>query len=210
MQASDAAGWLGRLPPTADAELTLVRRLDSPFFNARPEGVPIRLLVVHGISLPEGEFGGPHVASLFLGRLDINAHPSFEGLRGVEVSAHFLIDRLGVCTQFVSIFDRAWHAGQSSFLGQTNCNDFSVGVELEGCDDQAYAPVQIDRLVQLCRCLSEASPSLRAVTGHSDIAPGRKTDPGPLFDWAGLQEKLAREAPEMQLFRGETPNYRVS
>lgn len=199
MPASDFDGWLLGLSPDQP-----IRRIPSPFFNARPEGQTIRLLVVHGISLPEGEYGGTAIEDLFLGRLNPDAHPSFEDLRGLEVSSHFLIDRQGVCTQFVSVFDRAWHAGRSSFLGQDNCNDFSVGIELEGCDREAYAPVQIERLAQLCGVLHRHCPTLKVLTGHSDIAPGRKTDPGPFFDWGGLASEIAAQAPEIQLFRLET------
>lgn len=159
------------------------RRVPSPNFDARPAGTAIELLVVHNISLPPGCFGGGYVERLFTNTLDPTADPYFETLIGLRVSAHFLIDRAGVVTQFVSCVDRAWHAGVSAFDGRTRCNDFSIGVELEGTDDSPFTDPQYVALAQLTHVLRAAYP-LRAVRGHADIAPARKTDPGPCFDWA--------------------------
>ncbi|WP_377702004.1 1,6-anhydro-N-acetylmuramyl-L-alanine amidase AmpD [Pseudoduganella sp. UC29_71] len=168
-------------------------RYASPFFNARPDGMAVELLVVHNISLPAGRFGGPHVSDLFTGRVDYNADPSFADLRGLEVSAHFFVRRDGRVVQYVSCNDRAWHAGLSSFQGRANCNDFSVGVELEGTDNVAFSPVQYEVLAALAAALQKRYP-LRFVTGHEHIAPGRKTDPGPCFDWDLLDRLLKEKA----------------
>jgi AmpD protein len=157
-------------------------RRDSPHFDPRPAGSAIELIVLHGISLPEGVFGTEHVDALFMGRLDPGAHADFEALRGLRVSSHFFIRRDGALTQYVSCEQRAWHAGVSSLWGRERCNDFSVGIELEGCDALAYAAPQYESLGALLGALLEAYP-VRAIAGHSDIAPGRKTDPGPHFDW---------------------------
>lgn len=169
--AIDAAGWC-----------TAAFRYDSPYYNARPPQADIRLLVIHNISLPAGQFGGAHVSDLFTGRVDYNADPSFADLRGLEVSAHFYIRRDGGLLQYVSCDDRAWHAGVSSFQGCDNCNDFSIGVELEGSDNVAFSHKQYEVLATLAVALQDRYP-LRFVTGHEHIAPGRKTDPGPLFSW---------------------------
>ena len=142
----------------------------------------IDLLVVHAISLPPGEFGGPWIDALFQNRLDPEAHPYFREIEGLEVSAHFLIRRDGGLHQYVSIDDRAWHAGASEWKGRARCNDFSIGVELEGADDVPFAEPQYDTLAALTRALFERLGSLD-LAGHSDIAPGRKTDPGPWFEW---------------------------
>jgi AmpD protein len=158
------------------------RWVPSPHFDPRPPQMPIDLLVLHAISLPAGEYGGDAIERLFTGRLDPGAHPTFASLQGLRVSAHFLVDRGGRLLQFVACGDRAWHAGESSFEGRARCNDFSIGVELEGCDTDPFAPAQYAALARLARTLAAAYP-LRAVRGHSDIAPGRKTDPGPHFDW---------------------------
>ncbi|WP_297912782.1 1,6-anhydro-N-acetylmuramyl-L-alanine amidase AmpD [Thiomonas sp.] len=157
-------------------------RRDSPHFDPRPAGSAIELIVLHGISLPEGEFGAGHVDALFMGRLDPGAHADFETLRGLRVSSHFFIRRDGKLAQYVSCEQRAWHAGVSSLWGRERCNDYSVGIELEGCDAMAYAAPQYESLGALLGALLEAYP-VRAIAGHSDIAPGRKTDPGPHFDW---------------------------
>ena len=157
-------------------------RLESPNFNERPAGTQISLLVIHNISLPAGRFGGPYISDLFLNRLDCDAEPSFESLRGVQVSSHFLIRRDGSLLQFVSAANRAWHAGASSFGGRSGCNDFSIGIELEGSDTQAFEAQQYSTLAELSAALITAYP-LTHITGHSHIAPGRKTDPGPYFDW---------------------------
>ncbi|MFZ6646427.1 1,6-anhydro-N-acetylmuramyl-L-alanine amidase AmpD [Undibacterium sp. TJN25] len=157
-------------------------RLESPNANERPDGTAISLLVIHNISLPAGRFGGPYISELFLNRLDSAADPSFESLRGVQVSSHFLIRRDGSLLQFVSAARRAWHAGASSFGGRSGCNDFSIGIELEGSDALPFEASQYRMLADLSAALITAYP-LTHVTGHSHIAPGRKTDPGPHFDW---------------------------
>ena len=158
-------------------------RESSPNFDARPAGGGIDLLVIHNISLPAGRFGGPFIADLFGNRLDYDADPSFDDLRALRVSSHFLIRRDGILMQFVSVADRAWHAGVSCFGERTGCNDFSIGVELEGTDFEPFAEVQYRVLADLTRALSGRYP-LRDAAGHEHIAPGRKTDPGPFFDWA--------------------------
>lgn len=157
-------------------------RRDCPHFDARPLREEVELVVLHGISLPQGVFGNEHVDALFMGTLDPAAHASFEVLRGLRVSAHFFIRRDGELRQYVSCEHRAWHAGASRLHGRERCNDFSVGIELEGCDALPYAPEQYDSLGALLGALLEAYP-VRAIAGHSDVAPGRKTDPGPHFDW---------------------------
>jgi AmpD protein len=147
------------------------------------------LIVVHGISLPPGEFGGPWVDDLFLGQLDPAAHPYFAAIAHLRVSAHLLIRRDGSVTQYVPFHLRAWHAGASVFGGRERCNDFSIGIELEGTDEVPYTDIQYARLASTILVLKRAYPSLDALAGHADIAPGRKTDPGPAFDWG----RLARE-----------------
>jgi AmpD protein len=171
----DKQGWLA---PSVDVTLR-----PSPNFNERPSDTAVSLLVVHNITLPPGQFGTPYITDLFLNQLDIAADPWFVKVEGLKVSAHFVIDRLGHITQFVSCDDRAWHAGASSFEGREQCNDFSIGIELEGTDDVPFEAVQYERLAALTQCLRARYP-LTAATGHSDIAPGRKTDPGPFFDWS--------------------------
>jgi len=170
------------------------RRCPSPNFNARPAGVCIDLLVIHGISLPAGHYGGPFIEALFLNQLDPHAHASFADLRDLRVSAHFLIRRDGALVQFVSTDDRAWHAGVSSFEGRSGCNDFSIGIELEGCDDEPYASFQYERLIGLTRVLCATYPGItpQRIVGHCDIAPGRKTDPGARFDWSGYRAGLTQ------------------
>ena len=162
------------------------RALPSPNHEARPAGAMPTLIVVHNISLPPGEFGGDAIGELFQNRLDCSAHPYYDThLRGMRVSSHFLIRRDGALEQFVSCDARAWHAGVSSFCGRERCNDFSIGVELEGTDDVPFEPAQYETLTALVRVLVERYP-IDALAGHSDIAPGRKTDPGPFFDWTRL------------------------
>jgi AmpD protein len=167
----DAAGWAAQ-----------AIRMPSPNFDQRADGVPVSLLVIHNISLPPGQFGGPFIEDLFLNRLDYNADPYFEQLKPLRVSAHFLIRRDGTVMQFVSARDRAWHAGASSFCGRERCNDFSVGIELEGTDFVPFEEAQYASLAALTAALKAAYP-LRDVAGHEHIAPGRKTDPGPFFEW---------------------------
>jgi AmpD protein len=168
----------------------LARQVRSPNRDARPEGTVVSLLVVHGISLPPGEYGGDAVTRLFTNRLDPRAHPYYAAIASIKVSAHFLIRRDGELIQFVSCFERAWHAGASAWKGRESCNDFSIGVELEGADDTAYAAAQYTMLARLVRVLRRAFP-IGDIVGHADIAPGRKTDPGPAFDWARLRRLLA-------------------
>jgi AmpD protein len=161
----------------------------SPHFDERPAGEKISLLVVHAISLPPGEFGGPFIDELFMGTLNPGAHPYFAGLAGVRVSAHFLIRRDGCVIQYVPCDKRAWHAGESSWKGRGRCNDFSIGVELEGADDVPFAEPQYEALANLVRGLRMRYGAFD-LAGHSDIAPGRKTDPGPWFDWARFRASV--------------------
>ena len=165
------------------------RQVLSPHFDARPAGVKPDLLVVHGISLPPGEFGGPWIDRLFTGTLPHDAHPYFRAISSWRVSAHALIRRDGEIVQYVPFGARAWHAGQSEYNGRTGCNDFSVGVELEGTDETPYMEAQYESLAQLAAALFDAYPSLgpEHIVGHSDIAPERRTDPGPLFNWRRLR-----------------------
>ncbi|MBY0438641.1 MAG: 1,6-anhydro-N-acetylmuramyl-L-alanine amidase AmpD [Burkholderiales bacterium] len=165
------------------------RQVPSPNCDARPRSTPVDLLVVHNISLPPGVYGGDAIIDLFLNRLDPEAHPYFGPLRGLRVSAHFLVRRDGELIQFVACSRRAWHAGVSSFMGRARCNDFSIGVELEGSDEDPFEGVQYDVLAGLVRTLRGRYP-LTHLVGHSDIAPGRKTDPGPFFDWRRLRAAL--------------------
>ncbi|WP_078061798.1 1,6-anhydro-N-acetylmuramyl-L-alanine amidase AmpD [Catenovulum maritimum] len=157
----------------------------SPHFNQRPEKIAISLLVIHCISLPEGQFGLNHIDDLFLGCINCNAHPDFKDLAGLEVSAHILIRRDGQVIQYVPFDKRAWHAGVSEFNGVPNCNDFSIGIELEGCDNLAYEDIQYKTLAELTKEIQIRYPDItqQRIVGHSDIAPGRKTDPGKAFDW---------------------------
>lgn len=175
-----------------DGRVDRARQLESPHQDARPDGVVIDLLVIHGISLPPGEFGGGWIEDLFMGRLDATAHPFFEQVAQLRVSAHLLIRRDGQCLQFVPFTRRAWHAGQSSFRGRERCNDYSIGIELEGADETAYEPIQYVQLASITREIMTTYPSVTGerIVGHSDIAPGRKTDPGPAFDWAHYRELL--------------------
>jgi AmpD protein len=170
-----------------------VRYVASPHCDERPAGVQVELLVIHGISLPPGEFGGPWIEQLFTGRLETKAHPYFATLAALKVAAHLLIRRDGGCLQFVPFHRRAWHAGESSFRGRTACNDFSIGIELEGTDELPYTDPQYRTLVTATRALMRAYPGIDAgrVVGHSEVAPGRKTDPGPSFDWPRYRRALA-------------------
>jgi AmpD protein len=165
-----------------------VRRVASPNFDARPCGAELELVVVHGISLPPGQFGGSHIDQLFTNALRPDEHPYFAAIAGARVSSHVLIDRHGQLTQYVSFLDRAWHAGESAHFGRSGCNDFSVGIELEGTDEIPYEPEQYAALAKTVHALRTAYPSLaRAqLVGHCHIAPGRKTDPGPAFEWLRL------------------------
>ncbi|MDR1350896.1 MAG: 1,6-anhydro-N-acetylmuramyl-L-alanine amidase AmpD [Zoogloeaceae bacterium] len=167
------------------------RRVASPNFDARPADAAVSLIVLHGISLPPETFGGPYVAALFTNTLEGSAHPYFARLVDTRVSAHFFIRRDGDLTQFVSTADRAWHAGKSRWQGRENCNDFSIGVELEGSARQAFTADQYAALWPLLAALCARYP-IRAIVGHEHIAPGRKTDPGPHFDWPALAERFSR------------------
>ncbi len=169
------------------------RQVASPNQDARPPGATIDLVVVHGISLPPGEYGGPWVERLFTNALPAERHPFFATIAELKVSAHLFIRRDGELVQFVPFHARAWHAGASVWRHRLACNDFSIGIELEGDDDVAYEPVQYARLAEVIAALGRAYGTLdpEAVTGHSDIAPGRKTDPGPQFDWPRLRAALA-------------------
>lgn len=159
------------------------RLVPSPHQDARPPGATLSLVVVHGISLPPGEFGGPWIDALFTGRLPAAAHPYFATLQGMRVSAHLCIARDGTVTQYVPFHRRAWHAGASVYRYRVACNDYSIGIELEGADEVLYADDQYRQLAAVLVALRAAYPQLVDVAGHSDVAPGRKTDPGPAFDW---------------------------
>lgn len=165
-------------------------RLPSPNFGPRPAGSEVDLVVLHSISLPPGEYGGDHVQRLFTNTLDWDAHPYFQTIRGLQVSAHFYVRRDGALWQFVGCDDRAWHAGASSWQGRDNCNDFSIGIELEGLEGGEFEPAQYDALQQLLPAIAQRYP-LRHVAGHEHVAPSRKQDPGPGFDWARLRRGLA-------------------
>ena len=173
-----------------DGWLTPCRRVESPNHDERPADEAITLLVVHSISLPPGEYGGDAIERLFTNRLDPAAHPYFRDIADLEVSAHFLIRRDGELVQFVPTTRRAWHAGVSTWRGRERCNDFSIGVELEGTDDGPFEPQQYERLAALINALRAHHP-LHDLAAHSDIAPGRKTDPGPGFDWPRLLAAVA-------------------
>ncbi len=169
-----------------------VKHVPSPHFDCRPEDENPSLLVVHNISLPPGEFGGPWIDALFTGQLDSDAHPYFAGIAHLRVSAHCLIRRDGQIVQYVPFDKRAWHAGVSVYQGRERCNDFSIGIELEGTDTLPYTDEQYQQLTSLTRLLIQQYPSVAEnMTGHCDIAPGRKTDPGSSFDWARFRQLLA-------------------
>ncbi len=182
MKLSDDGAWL-----------LGARRVLSPNCDDRPEGSDVSLIVVHGISLPPGEYGGDWIDDLFTNRLDARAHPYFREICELRVSSHLLIRRDGELVQYVPFTRRAWHAGESCYRSQQACNDFAIGIELEGQDDEPYDAVQYRQLAALIRVLRERFPAIgaRDIVGHSDIAPGRKTDPGPAFDWERLQTLLA-------------------
>ena len=177
----------------ASGLLREARQVSSPNFDARPAGMLPELIIVHGISLPPGEFGGPWIDRLFCNELPAAAHPYFAEVAKMRVSSHALIRRHGELVQYVGFNDRAWHAGQSSYQGREACNDFSIGIELEGADDIAYSPQQYVKLAAVIDALCRAYPTLdrRRVVGHSDVAPGRKTDPGPSFDWLLIRSLIS-------------------
>lgn len=172
-----------------------VRRCPSPNYDARPEATPISLLVIHNISLPPGEFGSAHIDQLFCNTLDPCEHPYFAEIQGLEVSSHLLIRRDGEVVQYVPLTARAWHAGQSHFEGCDRCNDFSIGIEMEGTDDQAYTDAQYATLTPLSEVILAHFPDItpHRIAGHADISPGRKTDPGPSFDWLRYRHSLQSE-----------------
>lgn len=174
----DAAGWY-----------RFARRLDSPNFGARPAGAEVDLIVLHSISLPPGIYGGDGVQRLFTNTLDWNAHPYFRQIEGLRVSAHFFIARGGELWQFVSCDERAWHAGASRYRGRDDCNDDSVGIELEGLEGDRFEPAQYETLAGVCAALAARYP-VRHVAGHEHVAPGRKNDPGAGFAWTNLQQAL--------------------
>jgi len=178
----DNNGWVGG-----------VKHCVSPHCNARPDGSKIDLLVIHNISLPPTKYGSSDIEDFFQGKLDSSKDPYFETIKHLKVSAHFLIRRTGEIIQFVSVNDRAWHAGQSSFNGRENCNDFSIGIELEGTDFEEFTQAQYSALVEITHIIRHNFPdiSLDRITGHSDIAPDRKTDPGPYFDWKKYKGMLS-------------------
>lgn len=178
-----------------DGRVRAARFVPSPNCDERPAGSGVELLVIHHISLPPGRFGGPGIVELFTNRLDPAAHPYYAGIAGARVSAHFLIRRNGELIQFVSCSRRAWHAGESSWKGRARCNDYSVGVELEGTGETPFTGAQYRRLAGLTRALAACYP-IADIVGHSDIAPGRKSDPGPSFDWNRYRALLgARRQP---------------
>jgi AmpD protein len=184
------------IPPAAGAELwadgwyRFARSLRSPNFGPRPAGAQIDLIVLHSISLPPGRYGGDEVQQLFTNQLDWNAHPYFETIRGIEVSAHFYVRRNGELWQFVSCDDRAWHAGASSWRGRANCNDDSIGIELEGIEGEYFESAQYETLSSLCPAIAQRY-AIAFIAGHEHIAPGRKADPGNGFDWRLLQDELS-------------------
>lgn len=165
------------------------RHIASPNFGPRPQGTLVNLAVIHSISLPPGIYGGDEIERLFTNQLDWDAHPYFDQIRGAEVSSHFVIRRDGELLQFVSAHERAWHAGQSSWQGRDNCNDYSLGIELEGLEDLPFEPVQYQALAQLLQEARLACP-ITQVAGHEHVAPGRKRDPGQAFEWGTLQALL--------------------
>lgn len=176
---------MNSLGSMTDGWIDSVRRTPSPNQDDRPEGEPVSLIVIHAISLPPSQFGSDDIERLFTNTLDPDAHPYFSSISALRVSAHFLIRRNGELIQFVSCNRRAWHAGISSWQGRQRCNDFSIGIELEGCDDIPFDDAQYERLITLIRLLNAHYP-IAALAGHADIAPDRKTDPGPCFAWQRL------------------------
>lgn len=180
-----------RPTPAMTGLLGGVRQVPSPNCDHRPDGERVRLLVIHAISLPAGQFGGDDVERLFTNSIVPLAHSCYQDIKDLRVSAHFFIRRNGDVIQFVPVTKRAWHAGVSSWRGKYRCNDFSLGIEVEGCDDQPFESIQYIRLARLIRLLKKQF-AVDEIVGHADIAPGRKTDPGPCFDWPRLRHLLRR------------------
>lgn len=175
--------------PAGSGWLDEARACPSPNFGPRPAGIEVNLAVIHSISLPPGVYGGDEIERLFTNRLDWDVHPYFQQIRGLQVSSHFVLRRDGEVLQFVSCQDRAWHAGRSAWRGRENCNDYSIGIELEGLEGERFEPAQYDALVMLLPRLARDYP-LQWVVGHEHVAPGRKQDPGPGFDWSHLVARL--------------------
>ncbi len=194
---------LGLAQDLGSGWLPQARRLISPNWDERPPSTPVDLLVIHGVSLPPGEFGGPWIDALFQNRLDPEAHPYFRPIAGLRVSSHLLIRRDGELIQYVDLHKRAWHAGQSRFGDREHCNDFSIGIELEGADEIPYTPAQYQVLAATSRDILSRFPAItpERIASHSSIAPGRKTDPGPAFDWELYRALLAAS-----LCGAKTPN----
>jgi len=189
-------GNLVRMKFTYDPETGLIGEAEfrkSPNYDDRPDNMAPEVLIIHSISLPPGEFGGSGIDELFTNCLDPDAHPYYREIGDMKVSSHLLIRRSGELVQYVPLFHRAWHAGQSQCEGRERVNDFSIGIELEGCDDREFEPIQYNTLVEITQSLMRAFPAIRPdrIYGHSDIAPGRKTDPGPFFDWPGYRTRIA-------------------
>lgn len=171
-----------------------VQQIASPNFNQRPIDTEINLVVIHNISLPPSQFGGGYITQFFQNQLDHTVHPYFQTIKGMEVSAHVLVLRSGDVIQFVNFEDRAWHAGRSTYLNQIECNDYSIGIELEGSDDLPFEAVQYQVLADLILAIEQAYPKTKQhLAGHSDVAPGRKTDPGPFFEWQTLRKLIQQK-----------------
>ena len=183
-----------RFAQVQDGILEGASQIVSPNFNARPADTEIQLIVIHNISLPPSQFGGGYIQQFFQNQLDWSVHPYFQTIEGMQVSAHLLILRTGEVIQFVNFNDRSWHAGRSSYLAQKECNDYSIGIELEGSDDLPFEPEQYQALVEVVSTLQQAYPKIQNhIAGHSDIAPKRKTDPGEHFDWQLFRNLLAQQ-----------------
>lgn len=182
-----------RFAQVQEGVLVGATQIASPNFNARPAGTDIQLIVIHNISLPPSQFGGGYIQQFFQNQLDWTLHPYFQTIEGMQVSAHLLILRTGEVIQFVNFNERSWHAGRSSYLAQKECNDYSIGIELEGSDDLPFEPEQYQSLVEVVSTLQQAYPKIQNhLAGHSDIAPKRKTDPGEYFDWLLFRNLLAQ------------------
>ncbi len=175
-----------------NGQLIGARQVLSPNYNQRPDNTEIQLIVIHNISLPPSQFGGGYIEKFFQNQLDWSLHPYFQSIEGMQVSTHLLILRTGEVLQFVNFNDRAWHAGRSTYLSKVECNDYSIGIELEGSDDTDFEAIQYQTLVDVVATLQTAYPKTNHhLAGHSDIAPGRKTDPGPHFQWQEFRQSLS-------------------